>query len=203
MYITVHRAGSPLSVKPLIGHCIATSPQISSFKVCNGHVIGRAAPQAGHHIDANRGLPSSITRPHDLLRPGCGVCLRRGKGAAGPLEHRGRALHPAARRPPHRPLRCVLRARPGRLRRVLPGLAALVLRPPPPQRPATPSSAGDRPGSTPGTPGSSPSSPSPPPSWSSPTPAPSPGCRQIPGSSPTCVTSPRPTSPCSSSGSMP
>ena len=54
---------------------------------------------------------------------------------------------------------------------------------------AVPSDALLRPGSTPVTHGSSPSSPSPAPSWCSPTPAPS------PASSPTCATSPRPTSP--------
>ena len=63
MYIPVQRASSPLFVKPLIGYCIAISHRVSTFKECNGHVIGRVALQNNRHIDANRGLPASTTCP--------------------------------------------------------------------------------------------------------------------------------------------
>ncbi len=181
MYITVHRAGSPLSVKPLIGHCIATSPQISSFKVCNGHVIGRAAPPGWSSYRCQQRPPFLYNPPSRPPAPGL-------RGMPPPRERRRRAsLAPSPATTPSRPATSSPASTAPSSIRFVPvrphSFRSRLYRSSPsssPERPAMPSSAGSRPGSHPAMPDSSPSSPSPPPSSSSPTPVLSRGCRPAP-----------------------
>lgn len=62
MYITVHRAGPSLFVKPRIEDCIVLPPRISLCRVCNRHVIGSADLRGNHPIDLNSGSSGLVEK---------------------------------------------------------------------------------------------------------------------------------------------
>jgi hypothetical protein len=66
MYITVHRAGSPLFVKLWIERRIVISPRTALCRACNRHVIGSVVSRENDPIDLNRGRIPSATHFHDL-----------------------------------------------------------------------------------------------------------------------------------------